>query len=353
MKNNIIIISPFQLRIRRGVESFTYYLSNSLAKNYNMQIIIYTWESNSPIDWGDWNKNIKIRKVPYFRYYQSLIAKIFYWFWNKIDRPDKIICNFLWHGETAVYKNNHDLLIMHNPISQIPSRYEFVKNFINYNSLIMFDSFHSLEAFIAVDEKYTNCKMIHTGVDTEYFKTSLNKEKNEKLKLICISEFEERKGIQYLIKALPNLIEKFPSLFLTIIGAGKLKNHYKELISELSIDDYIDIQTPVNDTKPYLLKSDIYFLLSDGEGFPLGLLEAMSCGIPPIVSDNPPFDEIVIEGVGARVDREDPESILQAVIKLKERKVREHFGRNARTHVMEKHSWVNISKQYYDLIINK
>ena len=79
----------------------------------------------------------------------------------------------------------------------------------------------------------------------------------------------------------------------------------------------------------------------------------MSCGIPPIVSDNPPFDEIVIEGVGARVDREDPESILQAVIKLKERKVREHFGRNARTHVMEKHSWVNISKQYYDLIINK
>ena len=58
----------------------------------------------------------------------------------------------------------------------------------------------------------------------------------------------------------------------------------------------MDIHGPVNDTRPYLLMSDIYFLLSKGEGFPLGLLEAMSCGLPTIVSDSPPFEEIINAG---------------------------------------------------------
>ena len=56
---------------------------------YDLSICLYTWASNDPIDWGHWNKNIKIREVPYSRYYQIPIAKIFYWFWNKIDQPEK------------------------------------------------------------------------------------------------------------------------------------------------------------------------------------------------------------------------------------------------------------------------
>jgi hypothetical protein len=63
------------------------------------------------------DEQIKIRKVPYSRYYQALIAKIFYWFWFKFDRPDKIICNFLWHGETAIFNRKKDVLIFHNPVS--------------------------------------------------------------------------------------------------------------------------------------------------------------------------------------------------------------------------------------------
>ena len=140
MKYDLIIISPFQFSNRRGVESFTYHLSNNLAEMYDLRIVIYSWASNNPIDWGDWNKNIKIRKVPYSRYYQISIAKIFYWIWNKIDQPDKIVCNFLWHGETVVYKKYNDILILHNPLSQIPLRYKLVKEFIDYKSLIVFDS---------------------------------------------------------------------------------------------------------------------------------------------------------------------------------------------------------------------
>ena len=352
MKNDIIIISPFQLSMRRGVESFTYSLSNHLAEIYNLKIVIYTWSNKLPIYWGMWHKQIKIRKVPYSRYYQPLIAKIFYWFWIKLDRPDKIICNFLWHGETIVYNKNKDILIFHNPISQIPLRYKFAQKYIDYNTSIIFDSNHSLNEFRAMDVRYNNCQMIHTGVDTEYFKPS-KKDDNNKLNLLCISEFEERKGIQYLIKAMPGLVKLYPSIILRIIGSGKQKNYYEQLIDQLDIRDFVDIHSSVNDTKPYLLMSDIYFLLSVGEGFPLGLLEAMSCGLPSIVSDNPPFDEIIDKSVGCRVSRKEPESLVQAVNKLRDKKTREFMGSNARDLIQKRYSWTNISKQYYNLILSQ
>ena len=339
--------------MRRGVESFTYNLSNHLAEIYNLEIVIYTWSNKDPINWGKWHKKIKIRKVPYSRYYQTLMAKLFYWFWIKLDRANKIICNFLWYGETAIFNKNKDVLIFHNPISQIPHRYDFSKKYIDYNSSIVFDSHHSLNQFKAMDEKYNNCKMIHTGVDTEYFKPSEKKKNKNRLSLICLSEFEERKGIQYLIKAMPELIKQFPSVFLRIIGSGKSKKHYEDLINQLNVGDYVDIQPPVNDTKPYLLMADIYFLLSEGEGFPLGLLEAMSCGLPSIVSDNPPFDEIIDKSVGLRVSRKEPESLVKAVIKLKDRKTRDSMGSNARDLIQERYSWTNISEQYYNLILSQ
>ena len=38
---SLVIISPFQFRLRRGVERFTYDLANQLAKGYKFNIIVY------------------------------------------------------------------------------------------------------------------------------------------------------------------------------------------------------------------------------------------------------------------------------------------------------------------------
>ena len=147
------------------------------------------------------------------------------------------------------------------------------------------------------------------------------------------------------------MVSQFPSIILTIIGSGKEKTYYEELIDQLNIRDFVFIQSPVNDTKPFLLMSDIYILLSEGEGFPLGLLEAMSCGLPSIVSDKPPFNEIIDKSVGCKVSRKKPESLVQAVTKLRDNETRSYIGRNARCLVQKKFSWMSISKQYYNLII--
>ena len=325
-------------------------MANQLAKDYNLKIIVYTWGVHDKVDWGTWDERIIIRIVPYSRYFQKVIAKIFYYLWIKIDKPNKIICNFLWHGETVIFNRKKDVIIFHNPVSQIPLRYKFAQKYIDYNTSIIFDSNHSLNEFMVMDAKYANCKMIHTGVDTEYFKPS-EKDENNKLNLLCISEFEERKGIQYLIKAMPDLIMLFPSIILRIIGSGEQNNNYEQLIDQLGIKDYVDIQSPVNDTKPYLLMADIYFLLSDGEGFPLGLLEAMSCGLPVITSDYPPFNEID-DKVIQKVNRYDINDIVIAIKNLDEVNNYKTFSNRSRTYVKSYHSWKMIAEKYYPIVIN-
>ena len=70
-----------------------------------MHIIIYTWKSQHAIDWGKWEKNIHIRQMPFSRYFQHLFAKIFYRIWIMIDRPEKILINFLYHGEKSLPKD--------------------------------------------------------------------------------------------------------------------------------------------------------------------------------------------------------------------------------------------------------
>ena len=53
--------------MRRGVESFSFSLANQLSNENKFKIIIYSWRSNNKIKWGCFNKNIKIRVVPFFK----------------------------------------------------------------------------------------------------------------------------------------------------------------------------------------------------------------------------------------------------------------------------------------------
>ena len=352
MNRPIIIISPFQFILPRGIENFSYNLANQLARKY--KLIIYAWNTEHPVKkWNNWDKNIIIRKVPYSRYYQREVAQLFYYLWSIYDRPKTIICNFLWHGENIIYNCNRDIMIFHNPISQIPSRYNFTLKHLINNSKIVFDSKGNLSEFRKVHKSFYNCNIINTGVDSKYFKSERCEKTNNYLNLISISAFEKRKGISYLIKSMPILIDKIPEIRLVIIGSGAEKNYYEDLINKLRIQKYVMIKPAVDDTKPYLLDSDIYCLLSHGEGCPIGLLEAMACELPSIVSDKSPFDEIISMNEGIQVDRDDKMAILSAVLKLRKKNIRKKMGKKARQKIINKFTWEIVSSKFSSLIDNR
>jgi len=101
------------------------------------------------------------------------------------------------------------------------------------------------------------------------------KKQAERIKLLTVARLESPKRVDLLIKATKNLDD----VELHIIGDGSQRN-YLESLNHINVFFHGEIDG-FNDFKNY----DIFSLISDSEGLPLSTLEAMSSGLPIILSD--------------------------------------------------------------------
>lgn len=131
---------------------------------------------------------------------------------------------------------------------------------------------------------------VDNGIDTEVFKCIENKtELRKKLNLptnkkifIWCGVFIERKDAITLVKAITQIKNK--NLFFVFCGNGVLEDICKK---ELSNNNNVLFTGFVNNIKDYLQASDYYITTSLSEGLPMTVLEALSCGLPCILSDIP------------------------------------------------------------------
>ncbi len=147
-------------------------------------------------------------------------------------------------------------------------------------------------------EKFYNnfglkAETVYNGVDLFHFKP-LNKEEKIKLRkqlslslkkkiFITCSNLILRKNIQLLIQAF-NQVKKTNSVLL-IIGSG---SEHKNLVNLAKGNLNIIFIGAINDKTniiEYLQASDYYISASFAEGMPNSILEALSCGLPCILSD--------------------------------------------------------------------
>jgi len=202
-------------------------------------------------------------------------------------------------------------------------------------------------------EKYVknySIKVIFNGVDTLTFSKKNKNEPKKIIRLITLSALEERKGIQYVILALKKLNN--PKIRYNIYGDGDYKTELKEMIKVTNQEKWIQIFPSISNPEKYLINSEIYILLSKGEAFPLGPLEAMSCGLPIIVSNHQPYNEFVNENVGLRINSNSISDIGKAINFFLDNKVREKFGTNGRMMIEKRFEWRRVGDEYYKTIFN-
>ena len=214
-------------------------MANQLAKDYKLKIIVYTWGVHDKVDWGLWDERINIRIVPYSRYFQKLIAKMFYYLWAKIDRPDNIILNFLYHGETAISGESNFYYVLHSPASLIPHRYEYIQEKANkFNQLL----FIAVSDYVKQDAIQYFGKMeievIYHGIDLNRFNHSTDYQNSGKIKLLTISALEKWKGIQDLICILAD--DDLKKTFdYYIVGDGPYRQELIGVINNLNLSSNV------------------------------------------------------------------------------------------------------------------
>lgn len=106
------------------------------------------------------------------------------------------------------------------------------------------------------------------------------------------------KHIDDAIRAFSRLHVSFPEYRLKIVGGGVLEHEMKELVHELSADDYIVITGWLEHAAAVKCAADSILLLypTDAEGVPGGILEAMSLGIPALASPVGGIPDVITDG---------------------------------------------------------
>ena len=159
--------------------------------------------------------------------------------------------------------------------------------------------------------------------------TVINKE------VIAAGRHSYDKGFDLLVEAWKIVHETHPNWHLKIYGAGDAGSLIQQ-VSELNLEETCHVESPVKNISEKFLESSIYVLSSRFEGFGLVLIEAMSCGLPPVAFDCP-FGprEIISDGQdGFLVANGDIRMLAEKIIFLIENDaIREQIGKKARANV--------------------
>lgn len=100
-------------------------------------------------------------------------------------------------------------------------------------------------------------------------------------RFLFVSRIEEEKGIFLALKIFQNLNIKYPDISFHIVGDGSAIDKVRQIISYERINNVI-LTGRLNGEPLYeeYLHADFFFLLSESEGIPAALLEAMAFGLP-------------------------------------------------------------------------
>jgi glycosyltransferase involved in cell wall biosynthesis len=178
--------------------------------------------------------------------------------------------------------------------------------------------------------------------------------------LLFVGRLVEKKGLQYLIEALPLVLEKNPHAVLRIVGDGPEKDKILDRILELGIGDHVEFLGAVANealTEIYHASDVIVFpsvVAGDGdrEGFGLVLVEALGCECATVVTDLPAMRDIIVNGVSALVVPEKNAGLIAEKINLllNDDNLRLALGEQGRQYVLKRFDWKIIAVQYKKLI---
>ena len=138
------------------------------------------------------------------------------------------------------------------------------------------------------------------------------------IEILYLGRIEPNKGMDYLLKAVRILKEDDTRFTLHFAGIEQGQNRYIERFKETLGEQFIYEGVVSGKKKTNLLKRcQIFVLPSFYEGLPMSLLESMSYGLVPVVTDVGSIGEYVKDGVnGLMIGIRDAASIVNALERL-------------------------------------
>jgi glycosyltransferase involved in cell wall biosynthesis len=328
---------------RTGDETVFFNLTKNLSKidNYNEYKLFTDIIDKKTLN--DMKNNLEINDKPNFQIISSKTANKFTWnFWtiqkylrkNPVDiYLTQYITPFFVPKSTKIITIIHDI------------SFNFFPQFIKWSDLFFLKllipiSLRRADKIIGVS-KFTHDEIIkyykirpekvswvHNAVSEDFLKQDTSDEKKELVKkkynlpekyILYLGTLQPRKNITTLIEAFNLAKDKLNNTKLVIAG-GKGHNFDKNIdryVEEYNLEKNVIMPGFIDEEdKTALMKSaQVFVFPSLYEGFGIPILEAMSVGIPIVISDIPPHREIAGEAA-LFFDPKSPTDLSEKLLKV-------------------------------------
>jgi glycosyltransferase involved in cell wall biosynthesis len=180
-----------------------------------------------------------------------------------------------------------------------------------------------------VGPAFQQTRTIHLGInirEQKYYDRISPAEKfrqGKTLRFIQASNFVEKKGHYFTVKAFARLIKHYPNCELILCGDGPLKQRTQDLVEQMGISERVTFTGHLSQRQieVELRKSDVFLhhSITDRNGgtesVPTVIMEAMSHGMPVISTFHAGIPELIQNGEnGILVAEKDEDQYVRALI---------------------------------------
>jgi glycosyltransferase involved in cell wall biosynthesis len=229
--------------------------------------------------------------------------------------------------QKIIDKKKHILSIRNFPAEDYIPKYGIIRG--NLLTVAHFHIIKKADYAIACSQKLSHkfaekkgirLRYIQNGVDTDEFKPV--KDSAERIRLrkkygykpsdrlvLTIGQLIPRKNMKTIIKAF--MLNQNRNFKLLIVGDGRER---ARLEKQAQNDSRIQFLGYFNDVVEFLQISDFFISASFSEGLPNSIMEAMSCGVPVILSDIEAHRELLETSKWSRFFKADDVSKLLVIL---------------------------------------
>lgn len=233
--------------------------------------------------------------------------------------------------------------------------YKLKRLYENTISVILFDSYHSLLPKFIQDASVIT---IPNAV-SQYGGDRTNEVEHKKI--VFFSRIDPYKGIDFLLTAFSLVINKYPDWQLDLYGdiePVEYKQKLQRIIKKLKLENNVFFKGIVNNTTDTLKKYDFAVFPSYFEGFPIGLLEMQSAGLPCVGLEGcSGVNELIIDKYNGFLVPKSSREFARKIEKLiKDPDMRKRFSANAYKEARKynfdivSQKWLNVVQ---DIVDNK
>ena len=282
---------------------------------------------------------------------------------SPFNKPDIVVIHEVYHreylkiGQNLMDNNIPYIIVPHGCLATVAQKKKRIKNIIA--NKLYFNKFIKNAAALqclSENERYNTNFHSNKFIGTNGVSIPANKKttfSDDEIKIVYIGRLDfYHKGIDLMLEAISQkkdyCIENNCKFYIYGPDYINWREIVKQLIENNNVQDIVTISDAVSGTEKEktLLNADIFIQTSRFEGMPLGILEALSYGVPCLITEGTNVGNYVKKYNAGWVAKTNSNSIADKISQaIFERKLWKEKSVNAVNLVNENFSWEEISKQ--------